>query len=319
LSEILNPNNPIGQAKNAGGEIRSMLAFMMLASMLLLGYHYLYESQPATPQHSSQIQPPTNQPVPSQSAAPKPIAAAARESETAGRSLRTKTQFGWLTFLAKPLYVALKFLHDHGVSNWGWTIILFTSIFNSVMVWPRMMSMKSSLKMMRLQPKVNDLKKRYAHLKIDDPKRAEMNTEMMALYKAEGANMYNGSLPILLQTPLLFAYASVLRNADELHHAHWFWIADLASPDPLHLLPLFIIVSMFLTQYITPAPGIDPTQRRILAILMPVVMGFTLWRYASGLALYWATGNLINLIVQLIINRSKLGQEMQAIAANRRP
>jgi len=282
-----------------------MLAFMTLMLMLLLGYQYLYKSQPATPRPSSQIQ----------SATPKPVVASERESETVVRSVPTK--FGWFTFLARPLYLALKFLHDHGVSNWGWAIIIFTSIFNSLMIWPRMMSMKASLKMMRVRPKVDDLKKRYAHLKINDPKRAEMNTEMMALYKAEGANMYNGCLPLLLQTPLLFAYVSVLRNADELHHAHWFWIADLSLPDPWHILPAFIIVSMFLTQYITPTPGMDQTQRRILAILMPVIMGFTLWRYASGLALYWATGNLINLIVQIMINRSKLGKEMQAIAANR--
>jgi YidC/Oxa1 family membrane protein insertase len=144
-----------------------------------------------------------------------------------------------------------------------------------------------------------------------------MNPEMMALYKAEGANVYNGCLPMLLQTPLLFAYLSVLRNADELHHAHWLWIADLSLPDPWHILPVFIIVSMFLTQYLRPAPGMDPTQRRITAILMPVIMGFTLWPYASGLALSWATGNLINLMVQILINRSKLGKEMHAIVANR--
>lgn len=297
--------------------MRSVLAFMVLVLMLLFGYQYLHKSQPATPQLSSQIQSPTNHPGASQSAGPKPIVTTARESEPAGRSPQTKSQFGWLTFLAKPLYLALKFLHDHGVRNWGWAIIVFTSIFNSVMIWPRMMSLKSSLKMMRVRPKADELKKRYAPLKINDPKRAEMNTEMMALYKAEGANMYNGCLQMLLQTPLLFAYASVLRNADELHHAAWFWIADLSSPDPWHILPVFIIVSMFLAQYITPAPGIDRTQQRIMAILMPVVMGFTLWRYASGLALYWATGNLINLIVQLMINRSKLGREMQAIADNR--
>jgi YidC/Oxa1 family membrane protein insertase len=50
---------------------------------------------------------------------------------------------------------------------------------------------------------------------------------------------------------------------------------------------------------------------------MPVVMGFTLWHYASGLALYWATGNLINLVMQLGINRTRMGKEMHALAAKR--
>ena len=65
---------------------------------------------------------------------------------------------------------------------------------------------KSSLKMMRIQPKVDAIKKRYANFKMNDPKRAEMNTEMMALYKDEGVNMYGSCLPMLLQMPLFFAY-----------------------------------------------------------------------------------------------------------------
>ncbi len=105
------------------------------------------------------------------------------------------------------------------------------------------MMMKSSLKMMRIQPKVDALKKNYAHLKINDPKRAEMNAEMMALYKDEGVNMYGGCLPMLLQMPLFFAYFRVLQNAVELRQAHWFWLHDLSTPDPLHILPIIIIVT----------------------------------------------------------------------------
>lgn len=177
--------------------------------------------------------------------------------------------------------------------------------------------MKSSLKMMRVQPKVDALKKRHAHLKFDDPKRAEMNVEMMALYKAEGANMFGGCLPLLLQMPLLFAYMSVLRNAAELHQARWVWLTDLSLPDPLHILPFLIIGTMVLTQCITPAPNMSPSQRRVLALLMPAVMGFSLWNYASGLSLYWVTGNMINLLIQFAINRSELGKEMHALAGKR--
>jgi len=50
---------------------------------------------------------------------------------------------------------------------------------------------------------------------------------------------------------------------------------------------------------------------------MPVVMGFSLWHYASGLSLYWVTGNIINLLIQFAINRSTLGKEMHALAAAR--
>jgi YidC/Oxa1 family membrane protein insertase len=297
LREISNPDlesHPPG----GNGDVRTMLVSIVLVSMLFFGFQYVRQSNQSGVIAAGQVQSQT---------------AHLNISQTIGST----SNFGWLTFIAKPLYLALLFLHDHGIGNWGWSIIVLTVIFNLLIIWPRMMSMKSSLKMMRVQPKVDALKKRYAHLKLNDPKRAEMNAEMMALYKAEGANMFGGCLPLVLQMPLLFAYMSVLRNAVELHQAHWLWLTDLSLPDPLHILPLLIIGSMVFTQCITPAPGMSPSQRRMFAILMPAVIGFSLWRYASGLSLYWVTGNVINLLIQFAINRSELGKEMQTLAAKR--
>ncbi len=245
------------------------------------------------------------------------IHAIGADGKADGQSLESLIQFGWLTVIAKPLYLALRFLYEHGVGNWGWAIIVVTVIFNLLMLPTRFMMMKSSLKMMRIQPKVEALKKRYAHLKATDPKKAEMNAEMMDLYKTEGVNMYGSCLPMLIQMPLFFAYFRVLQNTVELRQAHWYWLTDLSSPDPMHILPIIIIISMFFTQYITPAPGQDPAQRRMLAIMMPVMFGFMLWHYASGLALYWGTGNIINLAIQLGINQSSIGKEMHAIAAKK--
>jgi YidC/Oxa1 family membrane protein insertase len=251
----------------------------------------------------------------------KSIHATGVDGKADGTSLESLIQFGsWLGLIAKPLYLALRFLRGQlgpGINNWGWAIIIVTVIFNLLMLPTRMMMMKSSLKMMRIQPKVEALKKRYAHLKLNDPKKAEMNTEMMALYKTEGVNMYGGCLPLLLQMPLFFAYYRVLLNAVELRQAHWFWLTDLSAPDPLHILPILIIASMFLVQFLTPSPGMDPAQRRMMAIMMPVIFGFSMWHFASGLALYWGTGNLINLAIQLAINQSKMGKEMHEIAAKR--
>jgi len=237
-----------------------------------------------------------------------------------GPTLEPLIQFGFLTVIAKPLYLALRFLRGllgPGAYNWGWAIIIVTVIFNTLLLPTRIMMMKSSLKMMRIQPKVEALKKRYAHLKATDPKRSEMNTEMMALYKTEGVNMYGSCLPMLLQMPLFFAYYRVLLNAVELRQAHWFWLTDLSSPDPLHILPILIIASMFFVQFLTPSPGMDPAQRRMMAIMMPIIFGFSMWHFASGLALYWGTGNIINLGIQLAINQSSIGKEMHEIAARR--
>lgn len=305
MREFHNPDfdsrNPIGRSNIAG-----VLIFLSLTFILFFGFQYAQQLKHSLP--IAAVQPQAVHGEINKATLP---AAASQHIPSSGN-------FGWLTFIARPLYLTLCLVHDRGIANWGWSIILLTAIFNLFMIWPRIMSMKSSLKMMRVQPKVEALKKRYAHLPSNDPKRAEMNSEMIALYKAEGANMFGGCLPILLQMPLLFAYMSVLRNATELHQASWLWLRDLSSPDPLHVLPLLIIGSMVLTQCITPAPGMARSQRWMFALLMPAVMGLSLWHYASGLSLYWVTCNMIGLLIQFAINRSKFGKEMHSLAATQR-
>ena len=248
------------------------------------------------------------------------IHAIGADGKPTGEALSSLIQYGWWGIIAKPLYLALRALHNMmgaAPNNWGWAIIIVTVIFNLVLLPTRIWTMKSSLKMMRIQPRLDGIKKKYANLKINDPKRADMQAEQMAIMKEEGVNMYGGCLPMLLQMPLFFAYYRVLLNAVELRQAHWFWLTDLSMPDPLHLLPILIIGTMFLVQFITPSPGMDPAQRRMMAIMMPAIMGFTLWHFASGLALYWITGNIINLIMQVAINNSGIGKEMHEIAARR--
>jgi YidC/Oxa1 family membrane protein insertase len=245
------------------------------------------------------------------------VHATGADGKATGQSLEPLIQFGFWTFIAKPLYIVLRFMVDHGIGNWGWAIILFTAAFTLALLPTRFMMMKSQLKMMRIQPKVDAIKKRYANLKVNDPKRTEMNAEMMKLYKEEGVNMYGGCLPLLVQMPLFFAYFRVLQNAVELRQAHWFWLPDLSQPDPLYILPILIILTMFLTQYITPSPGMDAAQRRMMAFVMPIFFGFMLLHYASGLSLYWGTSNVINLALQLYVNNTHYGKEMHAIAARR--
>jgi len=233
-----------------------------------------------------------------------------------GEDLKPLIQFGFLKIIAEPLFLLLRFV-ERFVGNWGWAIVITTLFFNLLMMPTRLMMMKSSLKMQRIQPKMDAIKKRYAHLKATDPKRAEMNAETMKLYKEEGINMYGSCLPMLVQMPLLYGYYRVLANVIELRQAHWGWLPNLAVADPLHILPILIIISMPLVQLITPSPGMDPAQRRMMAFMMPVMMGTIMWNYSSGLALYWATGNLLNLGLQLGINRSSMGRELHALAAKR--
>lgn len=234
-----------------------------------------------------------------------------------GQNLESVVSFGWWGWVARPMLLVLRFFVTHGIPNWGWAILVLTVILNLAMLPTRFMMMRSSLKMQRIQPQIEAIKAKYAKYKSTDPRRQEMNKEMFDLQRKEGINMFGGCLPMLLQYPLLFGFYRMLEYAIELRHAHWLWLPDLSAADPLHILPIFVIVSMFLSQFFTPSPGMDQSQQRMMAFMMPAIFGFMMWNIGSGVALYWAGSNLIGVGQQMVMNRTSMGREMRAIAAKR--
>lgn len=233
-------------------------------------------------------------------------------------SLSPLLEFGFWGSIGKYLFLALQFIHLHLVSNWGWAIILLTLAINVVLLPLRIKTMRSSIKMMRIQPQMDAIKERYKKYKINDPKRNEMNMEIMKLQKDNGVNMFGGCIPTLIQLPLLYAFFSMLPRVIELRHAHWLWLPDLTAPDPIYLLPIIMVVSQFLMQYYTPSPGVDAQQQKMMAYMMPLVTGYFVLTYASGLGLYWAVGNFFGIAQQWVMMKyTPLGREMKEIAAKR--
>ena len=232
-------------------------------------------------------------------------------------TLEPIVDFGFWGPIAKFLFWLLNSIHDHIASNWGWAIVVLTILLNVVMLPFRYQTMKSGLKMQRIQPQMDAIKAKYAKYKVTDPKRAEMNTEIMALQKENGVNMFGGCIPTLLTFPLLFAMLGMLPKVVELREAHWFWLHDLTSADPYHILPIVMVVSQFLVQFYMPAPGVDPQQQKMMAFMMPVFSGYITWNYSAGLALYWCVGNLLMIAAQYGMNQTKEGREMREIAAKR--
>jgi YidC/Oxa1 family membrane protein insertase len=245
------------------------------------------------------------------------VRSTAPDGSATGPSIEPILNFGFWGFISKPLFLALRWVHEHVIANWGWAILVLTLVISMAMLPTRIKMMKSALKMQRIQPEMNAIKEKYKKYKASDPRRAEMNKEIFDLQKREGVNMFGGCLPMLIQYPLLYGFYRMLGNVIELRQAHWYWLHNLASPDPLHILPIFFIVTMFLVQYLTPSPGMDPTQQKMMAFTMPVFFGYMTWNLSSGLTLYWAFSNVINVVQQAIMNRTSLGRQMREVAAKR--
>ena len=182
--------------------------------------------------------------------------------------------------------------------SYGLAIILLTFLIR-IIFWPlNHKSMVSTRHMQEVQPIIAAMRAKYK----DDPKRQQQ--EMMAIYKEHKINPMGGCLPMLIQIPVFFALFVVLQGAIELRFSSFLWIADLSTqenlfadvlPIGINILPLFMGVTMWLQQKMTPTS--DPQQQKMM-MMMPVLFTFMFYSFPSGLSLYWSV-NQVMMIVQL--------------------
>ena len=204
--------------------------------------------------------------------------------------------YGWFTFIAKPMFLLLQFIQGY-IGNWGWTIVILTILIKLVLYPLSYKGMVSMQKLKDLAPKMKEIQAKYK----DDKQKQSMH--MMELYKKHGANPMGGCLPLILQIPVFFAIYRVLLNAIELKGAPWmFWVHDLAEMDPYFVLPVLMGVTMFLQQKITPNTMQDEMQKKIFQFLPVIFTFFFLW-FPAGLTLYWFINNLFTIGQQYFINQ----------------
>ena len=244
--------------------------------------------------------------------------------------------WGSLNFITIPFYWLLTFMYKW-IGNYGLAILAMTVVIK-IIFYPLAHNAYESMTKMkqvqdRLKPKLDAIKKRFP----DDPQKQQEAT--MALYQEEKVNPMaglGGCLPMLLQLPVFICLVKVLQMSIELRHAPFFgWIKDLSAPDPLSIINLFGALpftpadvpviggilagplhigpvailygaSMWLSQQMTPTTGVDPMQKRMLA-LMPLFMIFFFSQLAIGLMVYYFWNNILTILQQYsIMHRLKV-------------
>ncbi len=228
--------------------------------------------------------------------------------EAMGAGLEQIVDYGWFSFLAKPVMQVLKFFHSYS-GNYGIDIIILTIIIK-ILFWPLTnASFKSMKDMQKIQPKMTALRQKYK----SDPQR--LNTEIMGLYKKHKVNPVGGCMPMALQIPIFFALYKALLISIELRHAPFcLWITDLSAAEPgwfglwqaptvwldMRSIPILMGITMYLQQKMTPAG--DPKQAKMM-MMMPVFMVFIFYNMPTGLVLYFLLNNILTLIQQNMINK----------------
>ncbi|MHA1558681.1 MAG: membrane protein insertase YidC [Alphaproteobacteria bacterium] len=224
--------------------------------------------------------------------------------------------FGWFYFVTKPLFYLLEFFH-RVLGNLGLAIIVLTVLTKTLLYPMANKSFRSMDRMKALYPKIEELKKMY------ETDKAKLNQELIALYQKEKINPMSGCLPMIIQAPIFFCLYKVFFVTIEMRHApFWRWIQDLSTPDPTNVFNLFGYISfvppsflkigawpiimgitMVLQQRLSPQPT-DSTQAKMM-LIMPFLFTYLFASFPSGLVIYWTLNNVLSIIQQLLLTRSK--------------
>ncbi|MBN1869824.1 MAG: membrane protein insertase YidC [Candidatus Omnitrophica bacterium] len=225
-------------------------------------------------------------------------------------------KFGLFDGIAKIIASLMRLLYKV-IPNWGICIILISIIIYFSMYPLTMRSMLSMKKMQALQPMIVKLKEKHK----DNPQK--MNKEMMELYKENKVNPLGGCLPMLLQMPVFIGLYQVLWRSVAFKGAKFLWMKDLSQPDRLfifpvslpiignefNLLPLIMVAVMFVQQKLSSKNMIvtDPnqaSQQKMMAIIMPIFLGFIFYKFASGLTLYFTMFYFFSTFTQWKLSKS---------------
>ena len=230
-------------------------------------------------------------------------------------NLDLSVDYGWLWFVAQPLYALLYFINNgelhafgfekdlfSGVGNWGFSIIVLTILVKLAFFSLNAKAYRSMAKMRAIQPRMLELREKYGE------DRQKQSQEMMKLYQTEGVNPIGGCLPMLVQMPVFIALYWVLLESVELRHAPFIgYIKDLAAMDPYFIMPLVMGASMWFQQKLNPPPP-DPMQAKVMQML-PIIFTFFFLFFPAGLVLYWVVNNILSIAQQWVITKHILDEE----------
>ncbi|MFN2563522.1 MAG: YidC/Oxa1 family insertase periplasmic-domain containing protein [Gemmatimonadaceae bacterium] len=225
-----------------------------------------------------------------------------------GRDLENVNPYGgWMHGFVQPFSTIvmriLLWLKRTTALNYGWVLVIF-GVLVRMLIWPLNQSaMRSSIRMQRLQPQLQEIQKKYRH----DPER--QREALMKLYQEHGMNPFApilGCLPMLLPMPVLFALYFVFQNTIEFRGVPFLWLPDLALKDPYYITPLLMGLSMLLLSWIGMKGAPQTPQTKMIGYMMPAMMTVLFWNFPSGLNLYYGVQNLVALPQQWLLTRERV-------------
>jgi YidC/Oxa1 family membrane protein insertase len=224
-----------------------------------------------------------------------------------GRDFDHVNPYGWRFLqgvvhpIASKAIQGLLWMHNRLNLTYGWVLIIL-GILVRLALWPLNQStMRSSLKMQELQPKLQAAQKKYK-----DP--VQQREAIMKVYHDAGVSPFaglTGCLPALLPMPILFALFFVFQNTIEFRGVPFGWLHDISVKDPFYILPLMMGASMYVLSWIGMRNAPPNPQAKMMGYMFPVMMTVVLLNMASGLNLYYTAQNIAALPQQWLLARER--------------
>jgi YidC/Oxa1 family membrane protein insertase len=227
----------------------------------------------------------------------------------------------WEIVILRPIINILVVAAKYLFSSPGLAIIVFTILIKAATYPLTKQQLVASKKMQALQPKIQELQKKYGKDKV------RMQKEQAALFKESGMTNIGCIMTQLIQMPIWIAlYQSIIRilatgpeellNLSRYLYSSWhitfpmvplnsqfLWL-NLGSPDRFLIMPILVAGTMWIQQKMATIPNTDPqqaAQSQMMLVMMPLLFGFLTLSYPSGLALYWVVSNIIGIVMQYFV------------------
>lgn len=226
----------------------------------------------------------------------------------------------WNLVILDPVMNGLIALSTLLWNNFGLAIIVLTIAIRIILLPFTFKQTQSTVAMQALQPKLQELQKKYAR------NQQQLQKEMMRLYKEAGISPLGCMWPMLIQMPIWIAlYQSIMQalaaTPENLlllsqHLYAWDMVGQsiplnedflglkLSQPDPTMILAILVGVTMWVQQKMVTAPSTNPQQQQMSSmttLMMPMMFAFFTLSFPSGLALYWVVSNVIGIAVQYFV------------------
>jgi YidC/Oxa1 family membrane protein insertase len=231
----------------------------------------------------------------------------------------------WDVAVLNPMINALLYIYSLLGSNFGLAIIVFTALIRLITFPLTYQQQVSTQKMQGLQnsKKFQDIQKKYKNDK------AKQQEEQMKLYREMGINPFGGCLPLLIQFPIIIGlYQAIIQSladaplqlfqlAQHIYPAisstliplnsQFLWM-DLGTPERLIIpgipigipvLTILVVITTWMSTKLTtpPTPDSQGSQMtQMMALYMPLLLGYFAYTFAAGLALYFVVSNVLQVV-----------------------